>query len=57
MCLQSMSMKEQVQKYGQTEGLSTSNTELQKSNQNQQLNTSVNTTILTHRKIKLPQII
>ena len=41
---QSMSMKEQVQKYGQTEELSTSsNTELQKSNQNQQLNTSVNT--------------
>ena len=39
-----MSMKEKVQKYGQTEELSTSsNTELQKSNQNQQLNTSVNT--------------
>ena len=39
-----MSMKEKVQKYGQTQELSTSsNTELQKSNQNQQLNTSVNT--------------
>ena len=41
---QSMSMKEQVQKYGQIQKLDTSdNTELQKSNQNQQLNTSVNT--------------
>ena len=41
---QSMSMKEQVQKYGQIQKLDTSdNTELQKSNQNQQLNTCVNT--------------
>ena len=41
---QSMSMKEQVQKYGQIQKLDTSdNTELQKSNQNQQLNASVNT--------------
>ena len=41
---QSMSMKEQVQKYGQTQELNINgNTKIQKSNQNQQLNTSVNT--------------
>jgi len=39
-----MSMKEKVQKYGQTQELNINgNTKIQKSNQNQQLNTSVNT--------------
>ena len=39
-----MSMKEKVQKYGQTQELNINgNTKIQKSNQNEQLNTSVNT--------------
>ena len=39
-----MSMKEKVQKYGQTQELNINgNTKIQKSNQNQQLNASVNT--------------